>query len=116
MDQRQKLHEVHYALSYFGHLLSETEQIALGAFVMSIVDKNGKESQAIYVRIGVEPSVAVRALLTDGMQAFRFRMAERLFAQHKDLIFANACKNCGNLPATPRAKQCLSCGHSWRDA
>ncbi|MES3023638.1 MAG: hypothetical protein V4857_18890 [Pseudomonadota bacterium] len=115
MDSKQKIHEVHYVLSFFGHLLNETEKIAVGAVAMSVVDKNGLKFQSISLRGGTEPSPEVRALLADGMQPLRFRLAERLLAQHRDLIFENACKNCGQLPATPKAKQCLNCGHSWRD-
>lgn len=116
MESKQKLHEVHYILIFFGHLLSENEQIAIGAVAFSVVDNNGRQSQTISLRGGAESCSEVRALLAAGMQPLRLCLAEQLLALHRDIIFENACKNCGRLPATPRARQCLICGHSWRDS
>ncbi len=113
MNQKERLHEIHYALSHFSHLLSENERVALGAIAFNVV-KGGQVSCEFVLKGGIDPNTEVRQLLAGGMPALRHQLADRLLSEHRALIYENACKKCGQLPATPRAKQCLSCGHSWR--
>ncbi|MDK2125240.1 hypothetical protein [Parachitinimonas caeni] len=112
MTEKEKLHEIHYVLSNFSHLLNENERIALGAFAF-IAAKDGHTSNEFVLKGGAEPNAESRQLLSDGMQPLRKKLADRLLNEYKALIYENSCKQCGRLPATPRAKQCLGCGYSW---
>lgn len=55
----------------------------------------------------------VDRLLADGPDAFRLRAAERVFAEHSSSIQVNRCGACSRIVATPKARQCLWCGHDW---
>jgi uncharacterized OB-fold protein len=37
--------------------------------------------------------------------------AERLLREHANEIVINRCPACGRIVATPKARQCLWCGH-----
>jgi hypothetical protein len=115
MDQKEKLHELNYTLSNFGHLAKDSERAALSAVVIN-VDIGDRPYVDICIPGGLEPSAEVRALLSNGSQPFREALAARLLSENKALIYANSCPRCGKLPKTPRAKQCPWCLHSWRES
>lgn len=52
-------------------------------------------------------------LLANGPHAFRVSAALRVMEVSKDEYFVNRCPLCSRIVATPRAKQCLWCGHDW---
>lgn len=54
----------------------------------------------------------VNALLADGPYEFAARAAERIVAEHADVII-NRCPSCQRIVATPLAQQCLWCLHDW---
>jgi hypothetical protein len=53
-------------------------------------------------------------LLCDGFAVFKKRLRERLLQEKPD-IFINRCRKCNKVVATPRARLCLWCNHSWYD-
>jgi hypothetical protein len=55
----------------------------------------------------------ISELTNDGYDAYRFRMAERIFNEHKDELELNLCPACGKIARTPMAKQCQFCFHNW---
>jgi hypothetical protein len=56
---------------------------------------------------------AVAAELADGTEAFRRRAAARIVREHASEIFVNRCPRCHRVVRTPKAQQCLWCGHDW---
>lgn len=46
---------------------------------------------------------------------FRRRVVERILREHATEVYLNRCPKCDGLCRTPRAKQCMRCGHSWRE-
>ena len=50
--------------------------------------------------------------LADGEDAFWERLVTRVRAGCPE-VFWNLCAKCGGLTATPKARQCLHCGHDW---
>ena len=109
-----ELHVTKYVLRYFKHLMSDAERAADSAVVL-IGDEDGEEEISITFPAGldIEATRRARVLLADGHAVFRRRLRDRILSDHKAEIFENACPRCGKLPATPRAKYCLLCAHSW---
>ncbi len=64
-------------------------------------------------RWGAQNHADVVAAISDGPDAFRDRVRDRLLAECADEIFINRCSRCSRVVATPRAQQCLWCGHTW---
>jgi hypothetical protein len=119
MQDRYSRHQTSYVLKYFSHLLSESEVLAISAFVCTVIgDANkGVNHEEIVISIpGIdEPSEEIKLLLSNGMFDLRNRLALKLLNSNKNEIFKNCCSSCEKLPATPLAKQCIWCGYSWRD-
>lgn len=114
METRERLETVSYVLDNFSHLLTADERAAVECVVFHI--SRDKASSHALLRGGGEAGPHILALLSGGQQALRLSCADRLVREHKALIFENACPSCGKLPRTPRARQCLKCGHSWRES
>lgn len=55
----------------------------------------------------------IDTLLQNGPEQFRIRTAFRVIEDCKELVVVNRCPSCSRIVATPRAKQCLWCGHDW---
>jgi len=95
--------------------MTDTERAAEEAFVLTIVCEGSKEQQIIFKMDLTGPEMrAAEAALRDGVPSFRRRTRERIVSEHRAEVFANACPQCGRLPATPKAKMCLWCPHTWR--
>ncbi len=57
---------------------------------------------------------AVRETLAVGLEAFRERVRERVVsALRGGSLPVNRCPACHRIVRTPRARQCLWCGHDW---
>jgi hypothetical protein len=53
--------------------------------------------------------------LDQGFDAFRRQVRERIIARHAHAVFINRCPVCQRITATPKARQCLWCGHDWHN-
>lgn len=51
--------------------------------------------------------------LAGAVKSFDAEAAARLVESHADEVVINRCTKCGVLAKTPKAKQCLACGHDW---
>jgi len=114
-EKRYQLHVVAYVLEHFQHLMTDAEEVANNTIVIYEEDDEGRLSMHIGIEDELDETVANEATraLQNGPQEFRHRTAERLISEHKNEIYANACPNCGRLPATPKARVCIWCNHSW---
>ncbi|UOD28459.1 hypothetical protein INH39_23830 [Massilia violaceinigra] len=113
METRERRETVSYVLDNFSHLLTDDERAAVECVTFTM---GGDTRTYAVMRSGGEASGHILALLANGQQALRFACADKLLVLHKELIFANACPSCGKLLRTPRARQCLKCGHSWHQS
>lgn len=104
----------HYVLEYFQHLMTDEEREAVNSFDFTIATP-GKSELMIFTPGLSEPSESTKKFYSIGRRNFRDQIKERLLLEHRAEIYANACPKCGKLPKTPKAKQCLSCSHSWRE-
>ncbi|RYG64962.1 hypothetical protein EON80_18240 [bacterium] len=112
--RRYKIHETVYALEYFPHLMTEVERAAVDA-VLVVGEEDDQTTTQVF--FSEEPSdevaAAAKGALGTDDHAFRRRTAERIVSEHRDEVYANSCPNCGLLPATPSAKVCIWCSHTW---
>jgi hypothetical protein len=117
MNRDYELHSTNYVMQHFRHLMTEVERAADDAVVLTVVH-DGDEELQITFRNGVPEAVAreAEAALRDGVQVFRRRTRERIILAHQSEVCANACPQCGRLPATPKAKMCIWCSYSWRES
>jgi len=58
-------------------------------------------------------SEMVKQMLADGFDAFKNRVVNRIYAEHKHELRLNLCPSCGKIARTPLAKQCRFCFYSW---
>lgn len=54
----------------------------------------------------------VREALSNREQFIR-SASERILREHGNDVLINRCQKCNKIVASPRAKQCLWCGHDW---
>ena len=55
----------------------------------------------------------IRAMVADGYDVFKKRVAERIYREHKNELKLNLCPQCGKIARTPLARQCRFCFHQW---
>ena len=55
----------------------------------------------------------VLALIENGFEAFKIKVATRIFNEHKHELELNLCPKCNKIARTPKAKQCRFCSHDW---
>ena len=57
----------------------------------------------------------VLELIKGGFEAFKTRVATRIYKDHKENLKLNLCPNCGKIARTPKAKQCQFCFANWHE-
>ena len=57
----------------------------------------------------------IQDLVKDGFEAFKLRVATRIYNEHKNELELNLCPKCGKVARTPYAKQCQFCFYSWHE-
>jgi hypothetical protein len=105
-----------YIWNNYQHLFSRLEQLGVKAVLAE--DKATSASSVAMTKLlrerwGAESEPEVMAALSNGTNAFQLRVRERVMRECGDRIFINRCPVCERILRTPRAKQCLWCGHSW---
>jgi hypothetical protein len=116
MNRDYDVHITNYILQFFRHHMTDVEQAADEAVVFTSVHDEGEEVHITF-RSGTPEDVVAKAkaALEEGSQVLRRKARERIVSEHRMEVFANACPKCGKLPATPKAKMCIWCSHSWRE-
>jgi hypothetical protein len=74
---------------------------------------NAHVAEFIWKRHQLADDPAVMDALADGVEAFRRRTAMRVLSHHAHEVFVNRCPKCDRVVRTPKAQQCLWCGHDW---
>ena len=96
-----------YVLNYFPHLLTHRERL-----VLHLATMRAKKLTAARVESWLTPEIAA-ALEDEGPEGFRRRTRDQVLKEHADSIYVNRCTMCRRVVATPKARQCLWCGHDW---
>ncbi len=112
--------EPHVLATYLWHnyafLFDGTDRMVMKALIGE-AKASGAESPALAQRIrevfGSRNAASVSARLADGEVEFQRRACERLLAAHPTEVMINRCPKCSRIVRTPKAHQCLWCGHAW---
>ena len=98
-------------MEHFKHLMTEVERVADDTIVL--FNEEGQPDVTFGHKLDESVANAAELALKNGVQAFRRHTCERILSVHKDEVYANACPQCGLLPATPKAKVCIWCSYTW---
>lgn len=55
----------------------------------------------------------IQDMIVDGYEAFKRKVAQRIYEEHKDELELNLCPRCNKITRTPQSKQCRFCYHDW---
>jgi hypothetical protein len=104
-----------YIWHSYSHLLSEREELAARAILADrkAASSGAKMSAMLRKHWGDVKDPQLADLLGEGNEAFRKRVRERILNESADKVIINRCSECDRIVATPRAEQCLWCGHDW---
>lgn len=107
-----------YVWQFYGDLFTPAEKRAYRPYIWERMKIEKKRDVVDFEwrvnRIAEDTEVMV--LLADGIEAFHRRAADRVLREHGDKVFLNRCPRCNHLVGTPKAQQCLWCGHDWHRA
>jgi hypothetical protein len=112
-DEEEEL--TRYVLTHFVRLLTGVERkvlMALDARTKALPRESRPENRVLRRWEGWDDP-EVSGALADGPEVFRHRVRRRVIEQHPDEAIISRCPRCQRVVATPRAQQCLWCGHDW---
>jgi hypothetical protein len=103
-----------YVIKHYSRFMTRKEHMAYKALILD--QKEGKPAMTLLERMrrdwGAEDAM-VRAMLDQGSDKFMDAVRDRILRDHAEDIVVNRCPKCDALTRTPKARQCLSCGHDW---
>jgi len=105
-----------YLVQHYSGLLTDQERTALQVARVraKAARASPKMARLLMDKLGAPTDpAAVGTLPDEGCEAFQHRAAGRLLREHYYEILVNRCGRCGEVTATPRARQCRTCGHQW---
>ena len=104
-----------YVWNYHGRFFTPVEAKAGWAVFADAKARLGSPHVAefIWKRHKLANDPEVMEALADGIAAFRRRTAKRVLSDHASEVFVNRCPKCNRVVRTPKAQQCLWCGHDW---
>lgn len=100
-----------YILHNYFHLATSEEGLLWNAMLAKHKAVELPDRLARLVR-AIEDPVLVEAL-NRGTDAFCRTLRERIVQAGADQITINRCPKCDRIVRTPKARQCLWCGHDW---
>ena len=111
-DERQL---TSYIWHNYRHLLTPLEALTDKTLLAESKAEHASETMAALLRQrwSAMDNPDVVAELADGSDAFRNRVRNRIVRECADRIVINRCPKCSRLVVTPKARQCLWCGHDW---
>ena len=95
----------------YSHLMTKAEQFGHKAAAHDDAEWNATYRQYF----GAETWSQMVQDYSNGRDAFRRRVSERVLHDHNHEIVVQRCPECQRIVRTPRAKQCLWCGHDWHN-
>ena len=104
-----------YIWHNYAHLRTDLETRAGNAAIAERKAQaaSGQIANVLRNKWGIASDPRFAELLKDGLDEFRRRVRDRILADSADEVVINRCARCQCIVATPRAQQCLWCGHNW---
>lgn len=107
-----------YIWNNYEHLMTAFER-RVGRAILARQKAAAVEGEAmkrmLSKRWGLIGDPEVDSALAAGPEPFRRSVGKRILLECGDVI-VNRCPQCGRVVRTPRARQCLWCGHDWHSA
>jgi hypothetical protein len=106
-----------YIWRYFGRLMSDFEvRVGRAHFAEHKAALEAHDiARFVLKRHSLVGDPDVEAALADGTEAFRRRVCRRLQAERPSDLSINRCPAFHRVVRTPKARQCLWCGHDWHE-
>jgi hypothetical protein len=108
-----------YVWDHYQRLLTEFEWRvgrAIQGRAKAALSKSLEMAAALNRHWGAVGDAEVEAALSDGPEAFRRQVRDRLLAEHESAMFINRCPRCQRVVRTPSPHQCFWCGFDWHSA
>jgi hypothetical protein len=117
MDYDDESELTDYIWRHFGCLMSDFEVRVGRAHFAEQKAASGAHviASLILKRHSLVGDPDVEAALADGTEAFRRRVCRRLQAERWSDLSINRCPACHRVVRTPKARQCLWCGHDCHE-
>lgn len=108
-----------YIWGWYSHLMTDHERLVLHTAGVAWKTENVSPKMAAFLRERLgetgESNPEVMRDLENGVDAFKKRVFKRLVSERMDAIVINRCTRCNRIVRTPKARQCLWCGHDWHE-
>ena len=107
-----------YVWDHYRRLMTAFERRVGMAWLAEQEARIGKPEvgQAMLRSAGLVGNAEADAALAGGIDAFRDKVRDRLLKEHAAEVFVNRCPRCNRIVRTPKARQCLWCGHDWHNS
>jgi hypothetical protein len=109
-----------YIYNHYSSLLTDEEAAAhrIRMFRVKAIGSRNPDSvfKAKLAAIQGKHPALWRRIEEQGIGKVMDAAAQRVLREHADTIFLNRCSRCNALCRTPKALQCLHCGHDWHSA
>ena len=97
-----------YVWNNYAHLMTQAERFAQKTGV-----NDPDSAEQLERHFGADVWSGMRESVRDGYPAFRIKVRDRLLREHANAVLIVRCPRCHRIVKTPKARQCLWCGHDW---
>lgn len=103
-----------YVIKNYAHLMTKQESHAWNCIIRREKSIwNASRKNVLEAEQAFDEVYGSKELLANGTKVFLVRTRMRVMDENVGRVFVNRCPTCTAIVATPRAKQCLYCGHDW---
>jgi hypothetical protein len=110
-----------YVISHYYHLMTDHEREVIRLLTMLFKRDGRPPTPGVATRptnnsdtlfdLPRDPEVIADAQA--GWEQAREQIATRILRDHPHEVYINRCPECQGVTATPTARLCLHCGHTW---
>lgn len=104
---------VEYIYHYADRFKTTNEKLAGKTVLYNREALNEKVRRALKARGWYSDDQVIMAMIADGYEALKRKVAQRIYDEHKDQLELNLCPKCNKITRTPQSKQCRFCYHDW---
>lgn len=104
---------IDYIYQYCEEFKTSDEKLAGRTILYQEKNMNDKFREIIISKGWYSDAEHIKAMIADGNDSFKRKVAERIFLQHHDELKLNLCPKCFKITRSPLAKQCRFCFHDW---
>jgi len=104
---------IDYIYLYCDEFRTADEKLASRSINWNAKDMNEKVRLFILAKNWYSDAENIKEMIKDGFEVFKYKVAARIFEEHKDELKLNLCPKCGKITRTPWAKQCRFCFYNW---